>query len=178
MKHLLKIFMWLRAWMAVRYVVACKDGSMVRGCVQGWQYGMWLRARMAMQYVIVCKDGSMVRGCTQGWQYGTWLQGWQCGMWLRARMAVRYVVACKDGSTVRGCVQGWQYGTVRLKFKNHAPYFKNLLYRYNVKSLRRRILQTGYPLALTQDLKKRSLTEKVRPVMSVLPSHAGNRKKR
>jgi len=26
---------------------------------------------------------------------------------------------------------------------------------------------------LTQNLKKRSLTEKIRPVMSVLPSHAG-----
>jgi len=26
---------------------------------------------------------------------------------------------------------------------------------------------------LTQDLKKRSLTEKIRPVMPVLPSHAG-----
>jgi len=30
---------------------------------------------------------------------------------------------------------------------------------------------------LTQDLKKRSLTEKIRPFMPVLPSHAGNRKK-
>jgi len=33
----------------------------------------------------------------------------------------------------------------------------------------------GY--ALAQDLKKRSMTEKIRPVMPVLPSHAGNRKK-
>jgi len=33
----------------------------------------------------------------------------------------------------------------------------------------------GY--ALVQDLKKRSLTEKIRPVMPVLPSHAGKRKK-
>jgi len=33
----------------------------------------------------------------------------------------------------------------------------------------------GSPLgyALAQDLKKRSLTEKIRPVMLVLPSHAG-----
>jgi len=31
--------------------------------------------------------------------------------------------------------------------------------------------------ALAQDLKKRSLTEKNRPVMPVLPSHVGNRKK-
>jgi len=30
----------------------------------------------------------------------------------------------------------------------------------------------GY--ALTQNLKKRFLTEKIRPVMPVLPSHAGN----
>jgi len=33
----------------------------------------------------------------------------------------------------------------------------------------------GYVLA--QDLKKCSLTEKIRPVMPVLPSHAGNWKK-
>jgi len=33
----------------------------------------------------------------------------------------------------------------------------------------------GY--ALAQDLKKLSLAEKIRPVMPVLPSHAGNRKK-
>jgi len=33
----------------------------------------------------------------------------------------------------------------------------------------------GY--ALAQDRKKLSLTEKIRPVMPVLPSHAGNRKK-
>jgi len=33
----------------------------------------------------------------------------------------------------------------------------------------------GY--ALAQDLKKRYLTEKIRPVMPVLPSHVGNRKK-
>jgi len=30
---------------------------------------------------------------------------------------------------------------------------------------------------LAQDLKKRFLTEKIKPVMLVLPSHAGNRKK-
>jgi len=34
----------------------------------------------------------------------------------------------------------------------------------------------GY--ALAQDLKKRSLTEKINSVMPVLPSHAGNRKKK
>jgi len=37
---------------------------------------------------------------------------------------------------------------------------------------------TGPPgYALAQDLKKRFPTEKIRPVMLVLPSHAGNRKK-
>jgi len=37
-------------------------------------------------------------------------------------------------------------------------------------------MEEGY--ALAQDHKKRSLTEKIRPVMPVLPSHAGNRKKK
>jgi len=33
------------------------------------------------------------------------------------------------------------------------------------------------PLPIVQDLKKHFLTEKIRPVMLVLPSHAGNQKK-